>query len=104
MSSYLLCSSTSLGHVAPMTSIGAHLITAGHRVRMITGSRHRDRVRAAGIEHLPLSGLSDIDHDNVTGDIEGVEDLKGSEIAESQPLETISQGLADAVDRRRRVG
>ena len=65
MSSYLLCSTTALGHVQPMIEVGAHLVAERHRVRMITGSRHRRRVEAAGMVHLPLSGLADIDHDNL---------------------------------------
>jgi MGT family glycosyltransferase len=59
--SLLLAVSPLHGHVAPMLRIGAELVRRGHRVRMLTGARFADAVRAAGIEHVPLPVDGDYD-------------------------------------------
>ena len=61
MAQYLLCSTPVHGHVVPMTSIGRHLVSLGHRVTMLTGSRFEDRVRASGMDFRPLRGRADYD-------------------------------------------
>ncbi len=61
MASYLIGSTPIHGHVAPMLAIGAHLVRRGHRVTMVTGSRFRDRVEAAGIDVIGFSGRADFD-------------------------------------------
>jgi len=62
MNNYLLCATPAYGHVAPMIAIGQHLVSQGHRVRMITGSRFAESVRAAGMEHISLP--AEADHDD----------------------------------------
>jgi len=61
MSTYLICSTPIHGNVSPMTVIGAHLVTRGHRVIMLTGSRFAKRVTAAGVEFRSLTGPADFD-------------------------------------------
>jgi UDP:flavonoid glycosyltransferase YjiC (YdhE family) len=61
MPSYLLCSTPIQGHVAPMLAIGQHLVSRGHGVTVITGSRFRDAVMGIGAEHRSLSGAADYD-------------------------------------------
>lgn len=61
MATYLICSTPVLGHVAPMLTIGRHLLSRGHRVIVLTGSRFADRVLGLGMEFRPLSGLADFD-------------------------------------------
>ena len=77
MSSILLCASPIYGHVAPMLTIGRHLVHAGHQVRMLTGSRFAEVVTAAGIEHLALEAPADYDDRNVQGAFPGGEELSG---------------------------
>lgn len=61
MATYLMCSTPVLGHVAPMLGIGRHLVSRGHRVIFLTGSRFADQVASLGIEFQALSGLADYD-------------------------------------------
>jgi MGT family glycosyltransferase len=49
------------GHVAPMLAIGEFLVSRGHRVLMLTGTRFADRVTAAGLEFHPLTGSANFD-------------------------------------------
>ena len=77
MSNFLLCASPIYGHVAPMITIGRHLVGAGHRVRMITGSRFADIVTAAGMEHIALPAGADFDDRNVAETFPETEKLTG---------------------------
>ena len=61
MSTYLLCASPIQGHVAPIIAIARHLVSRGHDVTVLTGSRFRDAVTAAGAVHRPLTGIADFD-------------------------------------------
>ncbi|MET0865478.1 MAG: glycosyltransferase, partial [Nakamurella sp.] len=61
VNNYLLCATPAFGHVAPMIAIGQHLVSQGHRVRMLTGSRFADKVAAAGMEHISLPVEADFD-------------------------------------------
>ena len=61
MATYLICSTPVLGHVAPMLGIGRHLVSRGHRVIVLTGSRFADQVTSLGIEFRALSGAADLD-------------------------------------------
>ncbi len=77
MSSFLLCATPVYGHVAPMITIGRHLVDAGHHVRMLTGSRFAGAVTAAGMEHLALPEGADYDDRDVAGAFPGGEELTG---------------------------
>lgn len=61
MSTYLICASPIQGHVAPLIAVAGDLVARGHRVTVLTGSRFRDAVEAAGAEHRSLGGLADFD-------------------------------------------
>jgi MGT family glycosyltransferase len=61
MSTYLLCASPIQGHVAPLIVIARDLVARGHDVTVLTGSRFRDAVVAAGADHRALGGLADFD-------------------------------------------
>ena len=61
MSNYLICASPIQGHVAPLIAIARDLVARGHHVTVLTGSRFRDAVLAAGADHRSLGGLADYD-------------------------------------------
>ena len=61
MSNYLLCSNPIQGHVAPIIAIARDLVQRGHTVTVLTGSRFRDAVLAAGAAHRSLGGIADYD-------------------------------------------
>lgn len=63
MSSLLICSTSAHGHVAPLLPIAAELVSAGMRVRFLTGSEFRAAVERTGAEHLPLPAEADLDQD-----------------------------------------
>ncbi|WDG18749.1 nucleotide disphospho-sugar-binding domain-containing protein [Microbacterium sp. Clip185] len=57
--SALLCAMPAVGHVDPMLVVGRELLRRGWRVRMLTGSRYADRVRAAGVDFVALPAEAD---------------------------------------------
>jgi MGT family glycosyltransferase len=61
MSNFLLCANPIQGHVAPIIAIARDLVARGHRVTVLTGSRFRDAVIAAGADHRALGGRADYD-------------------------------------------
>ncbi|RXZ47011.1 glycosyltransferase [Agromyces binzhouensis] len=61
MSTYLLCASPIQGHAAPVIAIAHDLVARGHDVAVLTGSRFRDAVEAAGARHRALTGVADFD-------------------------------------------
>ncbi|MEV1129181.1 nucleotide disphospho-sugar-binding domain-containing protein [Agromyces sp. NPDC049794] len=61
MSTYLLCANPIQGHVAPIIAIARHLVSRGHDVTVLTGSRFRDAVTATGADHRSLAGIADFD-------------------------------------------
>ncbi|WP_188037443.1 nucleotide disphospho-sugar-binding domain-containing protein [Actinotalea sp. JY-7885] len=63
MTSVLLCAVPLAGHVAPMLGVAQALGERGFRVRVLTGRRFADAVRATGAEHLPLPPDADPDDD-----------------------------------------
>ena len=65
MKSYLLCVCPIGGHVAPILTVARHLVNAGHRVRMLTGSRFASAVSATGAEFVALPEEADFDDRNL---------------------------------------
>ena len=61
MKSYLLCVCPIGGHVAPILIVARHLVDAGHRVRMLTGSRFAQAVSETGAEFVALPKEADFD-------------------------------------------
>jgi len=61
---YLLCSTPVHGHFSPLATIGQHLVSRGHRVLMLTGSRFAQAVTDRGMEFRALDGLADFDDRN----------------------------------------
>jgi UDP:flavonoid glycosyltransferase YjiC (YdhE family) len=61
MKNYLLCVCPIGGHVAPVLAVARHLAGAGHRVRMLTGSRFAEAVSVTGAEFVPLPAEADFD-------------------------------------------
>jgi hypothetical protein len=61
MADILICSTPAVGDLGPLTAIGGHLVSRGHRVRTIAGSRFAETVENARIAHVPLRGAADID-------------------------------------------
>lgn len=61
MASYLICSTPVHGHASPMAAIGAHLVSRGHRVIMLTGTRFAEKIESAGMEFVALEGRADFD-------------------------------------------
>ena len=61
MGNYLLCCTPARSHMEPMLTIAADLHQRGHRVRLLTGQRFSDVVRATGVEHVALPPACDYD-------------------------------------------
>lgn len=68
-----MCATPIHGHLAPMMTIGRHLVSTGHQVRMLTGSRFTEAVKAAGIEPIPLPASCDSGADSYASFTQGAE-------------------------------
>jgi len=65
---YLLCATPIQGHVSPIVAIAATLVTRGHAVTVLTGSRFRCAVEDIGASHRPLGGIADYDDRELVAD------------------------------------
>ncbi|MGX5681707.1 glycosyltransferase [Schumannella luteola] len=61
MSTYLLCANPIHGHFTALLGTARHLVSRGHRVIVLTGSRFAERVANAGAEFRALTGSADYD-------------------------------------------
>ncbi len=64
MASIIVCCTPAQGHVVPLLAIAAHLAAVGHEVLFIGGRAYEDRIRAAGLEFIPLPAEGDLDLDH----------------------------------------
>lgn len=94
MSSIVLGSIPNHGHAAAVIDVGRGLVAAGHRVRMITGSRYRDRVSDAGIEFIPLPDAADVDLDDPNAAFPEREQLRGLSAARFDLLNLLLEPVA----------
>jgi UDP:flavonoid glycosyltransferase YjiC (YdhE family) len=53
------------GHVGPVTGLVAELVSRGHRVRVYTGARYRQRFTDLGANVVPWSAARDFDEDDL---------------------------------------
>ncbi|MGB4777008.1 glycosyltransferase [Microbacterium sp.] len=60
MSSILICINPHPSHIAPMLDVVHAFVGAGHRVRVLTGIRFGDVIRAVGAEPLALPPAADV--------------------------------------------
>ncbi len=88
MATYLLCSNPIHGNLVPLQAIGEHLVSRGHRVVVLTGSRFATRIRAAGLGFRPLGGDADYDDRDVDTYLPDRGDKRGLALARYD-IETI---------------
>ncbi|PDQ34289.1 MAG: hypothetical protein B5766_11615 [Candidatus Lumbricidophila eiseniae] len=91
--SILITSSPLLGHVTPGLRIGSELAQRGHRVRMLTGSRHRERVERAGLDFRPLDEEADFDDRDMRAAFPQVAELTGIRGLSAGVLEVFSKPI-----------
>ncbi|WP_214467375.1 glycosyltransferase [Microbacterium flavescens] len=77
MLSLLICSTPVHGHVMPLLAVARTLVTAGHRVRFLTGGRYRDVVEATGARWCPLPADADYDDRDMDAAFPGRVGLRG---------------------------
>jgi MGT family glycosyltransferase len=65
MANILIAATPAPGHVNPMMMVAEHLLSLGHSICFLSGSRFRDRAESIGLEFVPLQGKADIDHDRL---------------------------------------
>lgn len=84
MARYLLCATPAGGHVRPVLSVASGLVARGHEVTVLTGSRFRAVVEAAGIAFRALTGPADIDDRNPDSFLPDRHRYKGFRLAQYQ--------------------
>ncbi|WP_213816771.1 glycosyltransferase [Glaciihabitans sp. dw_435] len=95
MATYLLGSTPLYGHAAPLISIGAHLVSEGHRVIMLTGSRFERQVLANGLEFVPLTGRADFDETDETSFVPDLSKYRGLALSQYQVRQTFIVTIPD---------
>jgi UDP:flavonoid glycosyltransferase YjiC (YdhE family) len=93
VASILVTSSPLLGHVSPSVAVSAELVERGHRVRFLTGSRHRERVEAAGAEFLPLPSEADYDDRDMAAAFPQLQGMTGIRGLSAIVLEVFSKPI-----------
>ncbi|MEU6561984.1 glycosyltransferase [Nocardia nova] len=77
MTSVLLTATPVRSHVTPLLAVAESLISAGDRVRFLTGARFRDDVLATGADYLPLPAEADYDDRDIDAAFPGRRGLSG---------------------------
>ncbi|MEV6342951.1 nucleotide disphospho-sugar-binding domain-containing protein [Actinoplanes sp. NPDC051851] len=93
MASILVTSSPLLGHVSPSLAVAAELVSRGHRVRFLTGRRHRERVESAGVTFLPLPEAADFDDRDMAAAFPQVAELTGIRGLSAAVLEVFAKPI-----------
>jgi MGT family glycosyltransferase len=62
LSHILACVVPAPGHMSPMLAVAQHLNSDGHSVTILTGEVFKDKVIAAGLDFVPLTGLANFDY------------------------------------------
>ena len=62
MSHILACVVPAPGHISPMLAVAQHLNSTGHSVTILTGDVFKDKVIAAGLDFVPLTGIANFDY------------------------------------------
>jgi MGT family glycosyltransferase len=65
MANILFAASPAPGHVNPMIIVAEHLLSLGHSISFLSGSRFREQAETIGLEFFPLQGAADIDHERL---------------------------------------
>lgn len=95
MPSFVFASSPLYGHVAPLITAGRHLVEAGHRVVMLTGSRFQAAVVGAGVEFVSLPGRADFDERDLAGYLPDIGRYRGVRLSQYQLQHTFIHPLPD---------
>lgn len=61
MATYVLAANPIHGHAYPILQVAGHLVSEGHEVTVVTGSRFRGAAEAIGARFVSLSGAADYD-------------------------------------------
>ncbi|WP_245847672.1 glycosyltransferase [Dietzia natronolimnaea] len=89
----VVCATPMGGHVGPLTAVGAHLVSQGWRVVMVTGSRFAHQVTAAGLEHVALSGVADFDEKDPSTFTPHLDRYRGLRLSRYQVEQTFIQPI-----------
>jgi MGT family glycosyltransferase len=62
LSHILVCVVPAPGHISPLLAVAQHLSSAGHDITVLTADVFRDKVIAAGLDFVPLTGIANFDY------------------------------------------
>lgn len=100
MSSILVCINPTESHVGPVLTVAKAFVDKGWRVRVLTGARFADRVRAIGATPIPLPPEGDVlDSLDLSGNARGVRAMNdGLYRTFVEPTPPQFRALCDAID------
>jgi MGT family glycosyltransferase len=62
LSHILVCINPAPGHINPMLAVAQHLSGAGHHVTVLTGDVFKDKIVAAGLDFVAVTGIANFDY------------------------------------------
>jgi UDP:flavonoid glycosyltransferase YjiC (YdhE family) len=62
LSHILVCINPAPGHINPMLTVSQHLSGAGHHVTVLTGDVFKDKIVAAGLDFVAVTGIANFDY------------------------------------------
>lgn len=95
MSTVLLACAPLRGHVDPILGVARGLVTDGHRVIVVTGSRFAARVEATGAEFAALQGRADYDERDVDAYLPDLHRYRGVALSQYQLQHTFIHPMPD---------
>jgi UDP:flavonoid glycosyltransferase YjiC (YdhE family) len=81
MASILICSVPAHGHITPMLAAAERFVERGDDVRLVTGSRHADKVAATGATYVPWLAEADFEFEEFAERFPERAKLKGPKAA-----------------------
>jgi MGT family glycosyltransferase len=80
LSHILVCVVPAPGHMNPMLAVAQHLSSAGHNITVLTADVFRDKVIAAGLDFVPLTGIANFDYRRLEDFFPDRRDLRGMDL------------------------
>src|SRR5258705_5806797 len=62
MSHILVCINPAPGHINPLLAVAQHLSGAGHHVTVLTGDVFKDKIVAARLDFVTVTGIANFDY------------------------------------------
>src|SRR5258707_3481981 len=80
LSHFLVCLVPFPEHMTPMLAVPHHLSSAGHNITILTAGVFRDKVIAAGLDFVSLTGIANYDYRHLEEFFPDKRNLRGMDL------------------------